>query len=260
MPTSSAGSLLWRKSSRAEACGRRTRYFSECSIRRTLLPRSWPPSGSARYLCCRIHSLAEASSSTSSHSANQQRSWCPKISRGIRPPPGFCLTLPASSWNWWAGATRSSGSIAELIAVPAPFDSQRDAPAFIVFTSGTTGKPKGVIHAHQWLDALGDSNRARVPPRPDDVVLATGEWSFISALGHNVLFPLRNGVAGSIMDGRASPERILETIARDRVTLLYSVATLYRRILAVPRIEQGYDLRSLRGANSTGEPLEDSRA
>lgn len=82
--------------------------------------------------------------------------------------------------------------------------------------------------------------------------------SFISALGHNVLFPLRNGVAGSIMDGRASPERILQTIERDRVTLLYSVATLYRRILAVPRIEQGYDLRSLRGANSTGEPLEDS--
>ena len=152
----------------------------------------------------------------------------------------------------------SSGSIAESIAVPAPFDRERDAPAFIVFTSGTTGKPKGVIHAHQWLDALGDSNRARVPPRPDDVVLATGEWSFISALGHNVLFPLRNGVAGSIMDGRASPERILQTIERDRVTLLYSVATLYRRILAVPRIEQGYDLRSLRGANSTGEPLEDS--
>ena len=73
---------------------------------------------------------------------------------------------------------------------------------------------------------------ARVRPRPEDVVLATGKWSFISALGHNVLFPLRNGVAGSIMDGRASPERILETIARDRVTLLYSVATLYRRILS----------------------------
>jgi acyl-coenzyme A synthetase/AMP-(fatty) acid ligase len=136
--------------------------------------------------------------------------------------------------------------------------ANRDSACFVVFTSGTTGKPKGVVHAHRWLEALGDSNRARVPPQSGDVILATGEWSFISALGHNVLFPLRNGTTGSIMEDRAAPERILETIQRDRVTLLHSVATLYRRILGTPGIETRFDVSSLRGCNSTGEPLEDS--
>jgi acyl-coenzyme A synthetase/AMP-(fatty) acid ligase len=120
-----------------------------------------------------------------------------------------------------------------------PFEARADDIAFMVFTSGTTGKPKGVVHAHRWLTALADSNRARVPPQPSDVVLATG-------------------VAGSIMEERATPERILAAVERDKVTLLHSVATLYRRILATPSIEHRYDLSSLRGANSTGEPLEDT--
>jgi acyl-coenzyme A synthetase/AMP-(fatty) acid ligase len=172
---------------------------------------------------------------------------------GLRPnAPRFVVTR--------AGLAGLNGTQlnAPAIAPPAAFETDRNSAAFIVFTSGTTGKPKGVVHAHRWLEALGDSNRARVPPQINDVVLATGEWSFISALGHNVLFPLRNGVAGAIMEDRASPERILATIERDRVTLLHSVATLYRRILGTPGIERRFDLSSLRGANSTGEPLEDS--
>jgi acyl-coenzyme A synthetase/AMP-(fatty) acid ligase len=137
-----------------------------------------------------------------------------------------------------------------------PFQAEPNDPAFVVFTSGTTGRPKGIVHAHRWLDALGDSNRRRIPPRQDDVALATGEWSFVSALGHNVLFPLRNGISAAILEERASPERILAAIDRYKVSLLYSVATLYRRILGQPGIERRFNVSSLRGVNSTGEPLE----
>ena len=133
-----------------------------------------------------------------------------------------------------------------------------DEPAFIVYTSGTTGKPKGIVHAHRWIVALGDLNRYRLPPQDNDVIMATGEWSFISALGHNLLFPLRNSVTGAILSARATPENVLRYIEKYRVTVLHSVATVYRRLLAMPGFEKQHDLGSLRCAHSTGEALREA--
>ncbi len=156
-------------------------------------------------------------------------------------------------------AERNEITFAELTAHSstdvAAADTGRDEPAFIVYTSGTTGKPKGIVHAHRWIVALGDLNRYRLPAQANDVVMATGEWSFISALGHNLLFPLRNGVAGAILAGRATTEAILAAIEKYQVTVLYSVATVYRRLLALPEFEKRYDLSTLRCAHSTGEAL-----
>jgi acyl-coenzyme A synthetase/AMP-(fatty) acid ligase len=137
-------------------------------------------------------------------------------------------------------------------------DTAADEPAFIVYTSGTTGKPKGIVHAHRWIVALGDLNRYRLPPQQNDVIMATGEWSFISALGHNLLFPLRNGVTGAILSARATPENVLRFIEKYRVTVLHSVATVYRRLLAMPAFEKQHDLSSLRCAHSTGEALRET--
>ena len=88
--------------------------------------------------------------------------------------------------------------------------------------------------------------------------MATGEWSFISALGHNLLFPLRNGVACAVLSGRATPENVLEHVAALGVTLLHSVATVYRRMLATEGMEDAYDIHTLRGAHSTGEALREA--
>jgi acyl-coenzyme A synthetase/AMP-(fatty) acid ligase len=137
-------------------------------------------------------------------------------------------------------------------------DSAADDPAFIVYTSGTTGEPKGIVHAHRWIIALGDLNRYRLPPQANDVVLATGEWSFISALGHNLLFPLRNGVTGAVLSRRATPENVLAAVERYRVTVLHSVATVYRRLLAMPDFEKQHNLSTLRCAHSTGEALREA--
>lgn len=137
-------------------------------------------------------------------------------------------------------------------------DTRSDEPAFIVYTSGTTGKPKGIVHAHRWIVALGDLNRYRLPPQENDVVMATGEWSFISALGHNLLFPLRNAVAGAILAGRATPENVLAAVEKYKVTVLHCVATVYRRLLAMAEFEKEYNVKSLRCSHSTGEALREA--
>ena len=137
-------------------------------------------------------------------------------------------------------------------------DTSAHEPAFMVCTSGTTGRPKCIVHAHRWIVALGDLNRYRLPPEAGDVVMATGEWSFISALGHNLLFPLRNGVTCAVLSGRATPENVLEQVAAFGVTLLHSVATVYRRMLATEGIEDAYDIHTLRGVHSTGEALREA--
>ena len=159
------------------------------------------------------------------------------------------------------GAPDGTTALESLIdaAPDAPFetaDTEANEPAFFVYTSGTTGRPKGIVHAHRWVIALGDSNRYRLPPETGDRAYATGEWSFISALGHNVMFTLRNGVTGVILEDRPSPENVLKAVERHKVTLIYSVATVYRRILAMENIEKTFDFSSVRGCNATGEALE----
>ena len=176
--------------------------------------------------------------------------------RQLRKPMGLRTLVCAGEAQ--SGEAPFDSLVREASRDVATRDTSAHEPAFMVCTSGTTGRPKCIVHAHRWIVALGDLNRYRLPPETGDVVLATGEWSFISALGHNLLFPLRNGVTSAVLSGRATPENVLEHVAALGVTLLHSVATVYRRMLATEGIEDAYDIHTLRGVHSTGEALREA--
>ena len=122
----------------------------------------------------------------------------------------------------------------------------------IAFTSGTSGIPKGVMHCHRALLAICQGfPRHVVGHTQDDIVAGTPSIAFTFGLAGVFMVPLRYG-ATTVLFERYTPESLLETIGRFRVTVLYSVPVMYRAMAA---IASNYDLSSLRTCVSAGEHL-----
>jgi benzoate-CoA ligase family protein len=137
----------------------------------------------------------------------------------------------------------------------APEATTADDMAFWQYSSGTTGRAKAVVHLHGPSVAPADLHGALVAGmRADDRVLSVAKLFFSYGLGASLLIPLRHGASSILLPGRPEPRLVLEAIARERPTLLYSVPTGYAALLAVPEGER-FDTSSLRRCISAGESL-----
>ena len=133
-------------------------------------------------------------------------------------------------------------------------DTSSDDAAFIFYTSGTTGVPKGVVRAHKDPYASGIPWSRMLAGTPDDICMNPVEMGFTYFFGALSAITY-TGCQMALYDGRVTPERVLEGIEKYRITKLATVPSLYRMILAIEDCEKKYDLSSLKCLISAGEPL-----
>ncbi len=128
-----------------------------------------------------------------------------------------------------------------------------DGTAFILFTSGSTGQPKGVELSHRaTIKALEHWRGPILDLSPDDVVLSTLPPAHSLGIFGTILAPLLAGSAVVFLE-RFSPEDALAAVARHGVTVYPGVATMFQRIIESPALAET-DLTSLRFAASGAAP------
>lgn len=151
-------------------------------------------------------------------------------------------------------------SYTDLIATSDPdltaHSTRRDDLALMLYTSGTTGRPKGAVHTHKDILATADSYaRYCLAPTESDVFGGNPPLPFAYGYGDLLTFPFRFGAAASLIED-PSTEDLLAAIENHGITILCSIPTAFNQILTDhPDAAETYDLSSLRLGMSAGEPL-----
>ncbi|MES2129586.1 MAG: AMP-binding protein [Pseudomonadota bacterium] len=137
----------------------------------------------------------------------------------------------------------------------APFtahDTSADDVCLISFTSGTTGIPKGTMHFHRDVLAICDCfPRYTLQAQADDIFIGTPPLAFTFGLGGLLLFPMRVGAAGVLLE-KLTPETLLANIEKFKATVCFTAPTFYRQMAP---LAAKYQLGSLKKTVSAGEAL-----
>jgi 4-hydroxybenzoate-CoA ligase len=146
--------------------------------------------------------------------------------------------------------------IAAADSEPFTADTVSDEVAFWMYTSGSTGDPKGVKHVHSNLMATARLfGQGVLGISENDVVHSAAKLFFAYGLGNAMTFPLSVGATAALWPERPSPESVFEMMRKHRPTIFYGVPSLYTALLSHPDICKGAGSDRLRLCVSAGEAL-----
>jgi len=149
-------------------------------------------------------------------------------------------------------------TIANVKAVDAMPRTKAEDPAYLVYTSGTTGYPKGVLHAHRAL--LGRQPAAQYwfnySEQAQDRIMHSGKFNWTYVLGTGLMDPLYLGKTVIVHEGKNDAQKWLDLIQKHQATIFIGVPTIYRQILQKTTTAKE-QLPSMRHYMSAGEHLSD---
>jgi benzoate-CoA ligase family protein len=134
--------------------------------------------------------------------------------------------------------------------------TSKDDSAFWLYSSGSTGFPKGCVHLHHDMSfCLECYAKPILGIRRDDITFSAAKLFFAYGLGNALYFPFGVGASTVLYAGRPLAEDMFKVVERYRPTIFYGVPTLYASMLNLPDAEKRFDFSSVRICVSAGEAL-----
>ena len=142
-------------------------------------------------------------------------------------------------------------------AQPAPLGRfDRDTPCLVLYTSGSTGQPKGAVHRHGHLPCTVESVAKKVYRlTPDDRLFSVPRLFFAYGFGNSLSIPLGIGASSILVSERPTPALIAEVFAKYRPTVFFAVPTVFRMLIEHARQGNPLDASSIKFSVSAGEML-----